>query len=78
MCITSETCRAKSVIKLALNNLHQAGPSKPIYNDAWKHKNQKSYDPSLLCKHEVVPVRAMKPCGGTNLLSLNLINLITR
>ena len=31
MCITSETCRAKSVIKkLALNNLHQAGPSKPI------------------------------------------------
>jgi len=41
MCITSETCRAKSVIKkLALNNLHQAGPSKPIYDDAWKHKNQ--------------------------------------
>ena len=30
MCITSETCRAKSVIKkLELNNLHQAGPSKP-------------------------------------------------
>ena len=43
MCITSETCRAKSVIikKLALNNLHQAGPSKPKYDDAWKHKNQK-------------------------------------
>ena len=30
MCITSETCRANSVIKIALNNLHQAGPSKPI------------------------------------------------
>ena len=28
MCITSETCRAKSVIKTALNNLHQAGPNK--------------------------------------------------
>ena len=40
MCITSETCRAKSVIKLTLNNLHQAGPSKPIFDDAWKHKNQ--------------------------------------
>jgi len=41
MCITSETCRAKSVIKkLALNNLHQAGPSKRINDDAWKHKNQ--------------------------------------
>jgi len=26
--------------KLALNNLHQAGPNKPIYDDAWKHKNQ--------------------------------------
>ena len=38
MCITSETCRAKSVIKKALNNLHQAGPNKPIYGDAWKHK----------------------------------------
>ena len=24
---------------LASNNLHQAGPSKPIYNDACKHKN---------------------------------------
>ena len=21
------------------NNLHQTGPNKPIYNDAWKHKN---------------------------------------
>ena len=43
MCITSETCRAKSVIKkLALNNLHQAGRSKTIYDDAWKHKNQSS------------------------------------
>ena len=41
MCITSETCRAKSAInKLALNNLDQAGSSKPIYDDAWKHKNQ--------------------------------------
>ena len=41
MCITSETCRAKNVIKkLALNNLHQAGPSKLMYDDAWKHKNQ--------------------------------------
>ena len=41
MCITSETCRAKKCNKkLALNNLHQAGPSKPIYDDAWKHKNQ--------------------------------------
>jgi hypothetical protein len=28
MCITSETCRANSVIKTALNNLHQAGPNK--------------------------------------------------
>ena len=25
--------------KITLNNLHQAGPNKPIYNDAWKHKN---------------------------------------
>ena len=25
---TSETCRANSVIKTALNNLHQAGPNK--------------------------------------------------
>jgi len=25
--------------KITLNNLHQAGPSKPIYDDAWKHKN---------------------------------------
>ena len=41
MCITSETCRANSVIKTALNNLHQAGPNKThIYDDAWKHKNQ--------------------------------------
>jgi hypothetical protein len=23
--------------------LHQAGPNKPIYNDAWKHKNLKKY-----------------------------------
>ena len=28
MCITSETCRADSVIKTAQNNLHQAGPNK--------------------------------------------------
>ena len=28
MCITSETRRANSVIKTALNNLHQAGPNK--------------------------------------------------
>ena len=28
MCITSETCRANSVIKTALNNLHRAGPNK--------------------------------------------------
>ena len=28
MCTTSETCRANSVIKTALNNLHQAGPNK--------------------------------------------------
>ena len=28
MCITSETCRANSVIKTTLNNLHQAGPNK--------------------------------------------------
>jgi len=27
MCTTSETCRANSVIKTALNNLHQAGPN---------------------------------------------------
>jgi len=39
MCITSETRRAESVIKITLKNLHQAGPNKPIYNDAWKHKN---------------------------------------
>ena len=38
MCTTCETCRANSVIKTALNNLHQAGPNKPIYDDAWKHK----------------------------------------
>ena len=25
--------------KVTLNNLHQAGLNKPIYNDAWKHKN---------------------------------------
>ena len=29
MYITSETCRANSVIKTALNNLHQAGPNSP-------------------------------------------------
>ena len=46
MCITSEIRRAKSVIKkLALNNLHQAGPSKPIYDDAWKYKNKKNKNP---------------------------------
>jgi len=28
MCITSETCRANSVIKTALNNFHQAVPNK--------------------------------------------------
>jgi len=28
MCIASETCRANSVIKTELNNLHQAGPNK--------------------------------------------------
>jgi len=28
MCTTSETCRINSVIKTALNNLHQAGPNK--------------------------------------------------
>ena len=28
MCTTSETCRANSAIKTALNNLHQAGPNK--------------------------------------------------
>ena len=28
MRITSETCRADSVIKTAQNNLHQAGPNK--------------------------------------------------
>ena len=31
MCITSETCRANSVIKTALNNLHQADPKKTPY-----------------------------------------------
>ena len=25
--------------KVTLNNLHQAGLNKPVYNDAWKHKN---------------------------------------
>ena len=25
--------------KVTLNNLHQAGINKPVYNDAWKHKN---------------------------------------
>ena len=30
MYITSETCRVKKVNKITLNNLHQAGPSKPI------------------------------------------------
>jgi hypothetical protein len=25
--------------KVTLNNLHQAGLNKPIYNDAWKNKN---------------------------------------
>ena len=29
----------KKCNKITLNNLHQAGPNKPIYNDAWKHKN---------------------------------------
>jgi len=28
MCTTSETCRANSVIKTTLNNLHEAGPNK--------------------------------------------------
>ena len=32
MCITSETCRANSVIKTALNNLHQTGPNKTHTN----------------------------------------------
>ena len=45
MCITSETCRADSVIKTAQNNLHQAGPNKThIYDDAWKYKNQMHAD----------------------------------
>jgi len=30
MCTTSETCRANSVIKTALNNLHHAGPNKTL------------------------------------------------
>ena len=25
--------------KVTLNNLYQAGLNKPVYNDAWKHKN---------------------------------------
>jgi hypothetical protein len=25
--------------KVTLNNLRQAGLNKPVYNDAWKHKN---------------------------------------
>ena len=25
--------------KVTLNNLRQAGLNKPLYNDAWKHKN---------------------------------------
>ena len=37
MCTISETCRANSVIKTALNNLHQAGPN----------KTHKLYDGSL-------------------------------
>jgi len=40
MCITSETCRAKSVIKkLALNNLHQAGLSKPTLTEELRLHN---------------------------------------
>jgi len=39
MYIASETCRAGKCNKVTLNNLHQAGLNKPIYNDAWKHKN---------------------------------------
>jgi hypothetical protein len=39
--LTSETCRAKKCNKITLNNLHQAGPNKPMYNDAWKHKRKK-------------------------------------
>ena len=30
---------AKQAKTYNYNNLHQAGPNKPIYNDAWKHKN---------------------------------------
>ena len=41
MYITSETCRANSVIKTALNNLHQAGPNKT--HIWWCMETQKSY-----------------------------------
>jgi hypothetical protein len=40
MCITSETCRADSVIKTAQNNLHQAGPNKT--HIWWCMEKQKS------------------------------------
>jgi len=40
MCITSETCRADSVIKRAQNNLHQAGPNKT--HIWWCMETQKS------------------------------------
>ena len=40
MCITSETCRANSVIKITLNNLHQAGPNKT--HIWWCMETQKS------------------------------------
>ena len=29
----------KKCNKITLNNLHNAGPNKPIYNDVWQHKN---------------------------------------
>ena len=49
MCITSETCRANSVIKTTLNNLHQAGPNKT--HIWWCMETQKSNSSIVLVMH---------------------------
>jgi len=55
MCITSETCRANSVIRTALNNLHQAGPNKT--HIWWCMETQKSNsDMHLLRVEHLKPV----------------------
>ena len=60
MCITSETCRANSVIKTALNNLHQAGPNKTHYelpftmrDELYTAHRNKTSDVSIIHRSEI-------------------------